>query len=75
MSRTGVIALFPTVCSVRQWESTSHNVSLASGQHKWGWQEEAHLVKCWTVHLYHETNAEPLYDSSYANQDPADNDL
>jgi hypothetical protein len=41
----GVIALFPTMCSVRQWESTSHNVSLASGQHKWGWQEGTHLVK------------------------------
>jgi hypothetical protein len=42
---TGVIALFPTMCSVRQWESTSHNVSLASGQHKWGWQEGTYLVK------------------------------
>jgi len=41
----GVIALFPTMCSVRQWESTSHNVSLASGQHKRGWQEGTHLVK------------------------------
>jgi hypothetical protein len=41
----GVIALFPTMCSVRQWESTSHNVSLASGQHKWGWQEGTYLVK------------------------------
>jgi len=36
----GVIALFPTMYSVRQWESTSHNVSLASGQHQWGWQEQ-----------------------------------
>jgi hypothetical protein len=43
--RTGVIALFPTMCSVRQWESTSHNMSLASGQHKWGWQEGTYLVK------------------------------
>jgi hypothetical protein len=43
--RRGVIALFPTMCSVRQWESTSHNVSLASGQHKWGWQEGTYLVK------------------------------
>jgi len=43
--REGVIALFPTMCSVRQWESTSHNVSLASGQHKWGWQEGTYLVK------------------------------
>jgi hypothetical protein len=45
LTLTGVIALFPTMCSVRQWESTSHNVSLASGQHKWGWQEGTHLVK------------------------------
>ena len=45
INEMGVIVLFPTVCSVRQWESTSHNVSLASSQHKWGWQEGTYLVK------------------------------